>query len=137
MLTFIGSEVQAAPPVSGDLLPGAADPGVQLDQAREAMERERIAEQIREDEATRNEQVEGVPENEPQSADIDMKFELKKIETDPSTILKQEEIDSVTAPYIGKAITVKDLYTIIDDINNIYSKKADSVRLQFSISKTF
>ena len=123
MLTLIGSEVQAAPPVPADLLPGAADPGVQLDQAREAMERERIAEQIREDEATRNEQVEGVPENEPQSADIDMKFELKKIETDPSEVLKQEEIDSVTAPYIGKAISVKDLYKIIDDINGIYKKK--------------
>ncbi len=123
MLTFIGSEVQAAPPASGDLLPGAADPGVQLEQAREAMERERIAEQIKEDEATRNEQVEGVPENEHQSADIDMKFELKKIETDPSEVLKQEEIDSVTAPYIGKAISVKDLYKIIDDINGIYKKK--------------
>ena len=123
MLTFIGSEVQAAPPVPPTPLPGSADAGVQLDQAREAMERERIAEQIKEDEATRNEQVEGVPENEPQSADIDMKFELKKIETDPSEVLKQEEIDSVTAPYIGKAISVKDLYKIIDDINGIYKKK--------------
>lgn len=123
MLALVGSEVQAEPPVPADILPGASNPGVQLDQAREAMERERIAEQIKEDEATRNEQVEGVPENEPQSADVEMKFDLKKIETDPSMVLKQEEIDNVTSPYVGKSITVKDLYKIIDDINNLYIKK--------------
>jgi hemolysin activation/secretion protein len=123
MLTLMGSGVQAAPPVPSDFLPGAADAGVQMNQTREAMERERIAEQIRADEATRKEQVEGIPDNKPQSADIAMSFELKQIETDPSQVLTKEEIDAVIAPYVGKSITVKELYKIVDDINNIYKKK--------------
>ena len=123
ILTLIGLEVQAAPPVPPTPLPGSADAGVQLDQAREAMERERVAEQIKENETTRQEKVEGVPENASQSANIELQFDLKKVETDQSKVLTQAEIDGVTAPYIGKSVTVKDLYKIVEDINNIYKKK--------------
>lgn len=122
-MMLFNMEVQAAPQDPAGLLPGSADAGVQLEQAREAMERERIAQQIKEDEATRKEQVEGVKEQESQTVEDDLSFDLKNIETDKSEVLTQEEIDAIIAPYIGKNVTVKDLYKIIDTFNNTYAQK--------------
>ena len=123
ILMLFNLEAQAAPPDPATILPGAADAGVQMEQAREAMERERISEQIKEDEATRKEQVQGITEQNSQLIEDNLTFDLKKIETDKSEVLSQEEIDTIVASYIGKKVNINDLYKIIDIINNTYVQK--------------
>ncbi|SHK76123.1 Hemolysin activation/secretion protein [Selenomonas ruminantium] len=119
-LAFFPLSAQAAPVPE---LPGAANAGVQLERARESMEQERIAQQIGEDEARRGEKVQGQAEDKPQAAASDLVFVLKKVETDQSVILSQEELDSIIKPYINQSITIKDLYKIVDNINNTYIQK--------------
>lgn len=119
-LAFFPLGVQAAPAPE---LPGAANAGVQLDRARESMEQERIAQQIEEDEARRGEKVQGQAEDKQQAAEADLFFVLKKVETDKSSVLSQAELDAAIKPYIDKSVTIKDLYRIVDNINNAYVKK--------------
>ena len=120
-LMLLTADVQAAPPDSP--LPGASDVGVQLDQAREAMERQRVAEQIEKDEATRGERVEGIKESESPTSEENLTFVLKEVVTDPSMIFRQEEIQELVKPYINQSVTIKDLYKIVDIINEAYVKK--------------
>lgn len=121
MLVLCQTDVQAAPQEAA--LAGAVDPGVQMARAREEMEQQRVAERIKEDEATRKEQVQGGQEAKPQATEADVTFVLKKIELDPSTVLRSEEIDALVNPYLGQQVTIKDLYKIVDNINNTYIKK--------------
>ena len=121
-LMLLTADVQAAPPPDSPL-PGASDVGVQLDQARDAMERQRVAEQIEKDEATRGEKVEGIQENESQKSEETLTFVLKEVVTDPSMIFRQEEIQELVKPYINQSVTIKDLYKIVDIINEAYIKK--------------
>ena len=119
-LTFFPLGVQAAPAPEP---PVSANPGVQLDRVRESMEQERIAQQIREDEARRGEKVQGQAGEKQQAVESDLTFVLRKVETDKSAVLSQDELDAAIKSYIDKAVTIKDLYKIVDNINSIYVQK--------------
>ena len=102
---------------------GRNDPGVQLGKAREAMERERVARQIAEDEAARKNKVE---QGEKPSADEtqgQVTFELKKVNVDASVILSEDEIAAVTGEYVGRSVSLDDLREMVDKINKIYEEK--------------
>ena len=58
-----------------------ADPGVQLNRSREYMERERVARQIAEDQARRNQKVEDKNQAAEQK-EVAVKFELKDLKVD-------------------------------------------------------
>lgn len=101
---------------------GPIDAGTQLNQAREYMERQRIAQQMEEDQKKKTAQVETDVKTPEQTAAA-INFTLTKVETDPSEVLTEAEIQAVTAPYVGKTVSLSDLYAIAGAINNLYNDK--------------
>ncbi|MBR2219873.1 MAG: ShlB/FhaC/HecB family hemolysin secretion/activation protein, partial [Phascolarctobacterium sp.] len=99
-----------------------ADPGVQLNRSREYMERERVARQIAEDQARRNQKVEDKNQAAEQK-EVAVKFELKDLKVDKSEVLTEAEIEKIAKKYIGNEVNIKDLYRIVEKINKLYSKK--------------
>ena len=81
------------------------DPGAQIERDRRAMERERVLEQIAEDEASKKNKVEKEEAPPADDAGTEISFELKQVHWNPSEILKQEEIQAVTQSYLGRQIT--------------------------------
>ncbi len=102
---------------------GYNDAGVQLNRTREYMERERIAREIAEKRAKEHNKVEGEQGEEQQGQTAEIKFTLSKIITDKSEVLSGEELDKITAAYLGREITLQDLYKAVDEINALYAAK--------------
>ena len=96
--------------------------GAALDRAREARERERIAQDIKEDQEARAAKVEREkPSEDPRAAEIS--FELKSVLLDPSEVLTKEETDGIVAEYVGREVSLQDLYDLVEKINALYEKK--------------
>ena len=94
----------------------------QLNQAREYMERQRVIQQMEDDQKKKKAQVEtGVKA--PEEASASITFTLTKVEIDKSEVLSEAELQNITAPYIGKTISLSDLRTITGAINNLYTDK--------------
>ena len=100
-----------------------AGAGIQLERDRRDMERERVLEQIAEDEAAKDKKVEQTEKNPAVEGETEISFELKQVDCTPSEILTQEEIKSVTEKYIGRQITVKDLQEMTGKITDLYRQK--------------
>ncbi len=99
------------------------DPGAQLERDRRDMERERVLEQIAEDEAAKKNKVEQEEAPRADEAETEISFELKQVNWNPSEILKPEEIQAVADSYIGRQITIKDLREMADRITDLYREK--------------
>ena len=82
---------------------GAVDSGAQLNQAREYMERQRIAQQMEEDQERQQTKVETETQKPEQSA-AQVTFILTRVDTDPSEILTEAEIKAITDPYVVKLL---------------------------------
>ena len=109
--------VYAAPDV------GANDPGAQLQRAREELERQRIADQISEDEKNRGGKVENQDETTSQEETSTVEFQLQKINFDDSEILTAEELNNIAQDYLGKSVTLQNLYELVEKINMLYQEK--------------
>lgn len=96
------------------------DAGAQMERDRMAIERERIMEQIAEDEAAKKNKVEQGEALSAGEAGTEVSFALQQVIWNPSEILTKEQIQAVTEPYIGKQITLKDLREIAEKITNLY-----------------
>lgn len=96
------------------------DAGAQMERDRMAIERERIMEQIAEDEAAKKNKVEQGEAPSAGEAGTEVSFALQQVIWNPSEILTREQIQAVTEPYIGKQITLKDLREIAEKITNLY-----------------
>ena len=96
------------------------DAGAQMERDRMAIERERIMEQIAEDEAAKKNKVEQGEAPSAGEAGTEVSFALQQVIWNPSEILTKEQIQAVTEPYIGKQITLKDLREIAEKITNLY-----------------
>ena len=105
---------------------GAFDSGAQLNQAREYMERQRIAQQMEEDQERQQSKVETETQKPEQSA-VQVTFTLTRVDTDPSEILTEAEIKAVTDPYVGKTASLQDLYDMTAAINKLYEAKGYAV----------
>ena len=101
----------------------SSNPGVQLNQAMDYLERMRVEQQIEEDRARARAEVEGAAAPKTAEQDIAISFKLNKLETDPSQVLTDQELDAITAEYIGKEVSVPDLYKIVEKINELYTQK--------------
>ena len=101
---------------------GRNDPGVQLNQAREYLERQAVARQMEEDQARQKAQVE-MEAQKPDESTAKVSFTLEKVEIDSSEVLSAEELNKITEHYMGKTVTLQDLYAITGAINNLYSDK--------------
>ncbi len=102
---------------------GSLDAGAQMERDRRAMERERVMEQIAEDEAAKKNKVEQGEKPAAEEAGAELSFALQQVIWNPSEILTKEQIQTVTASYIGKQVTLKDLREMADKITNIYRDK--------------
>ena len=102
---------------------GSLDAGAQMERDRRAIERERVMEQIAEDEAAKKNKVEQGEKPAAEEAGAELSFALQQVIWNPSEILTKEQIQAVTASYIGKQVTLKDLREIADKITNIYRDK--------------
>ena len=114
------SVVWAAPP------PVAGDPGAQLNQARDYMERQRVAQQMEEDQERHKAKVETEMQKPEQNAD-QVTFTLNRVDTDTSEILTEGEIKRVTDSYVGKTASLQDLYDMTAAINKLYEEKGYAI----------
>lgn len=116
---IMGNTAMAAP-----LIPAAdTNPGVQLNQTLDYLERMRVERQIEEDRARTKTEVEGTGSEKQPEEHVDVSFQLNKVETDPSEVLTDSELDAVTAEYLGQKVSVADLYKIVEKINELYTDK--------------
>ena len=97
--------------------------GAQIERDRRAIERERVMEQIAEDEAAKKNKVEQGEAPSADEAGQEISFALQQVIWNPSEILTKEQIQAVTESYIGKQITLKDLREMADRITNLYREK--------------
>ena len=106
--------VSAAP---GD----GGDPGAQLRQMEEQMERARIE---REMEARREADEKPIDDKQEQPAEQKnaVRFTLRGVEIDASEVMPKEKSDESIAPYIGKEVSVEDLYAIVEKLNAWYQE---------------
>lgn len=102
---------------------GSLDAGAQMERDRRAIERERVMEQIAEDEAAKKNKVEQGEKPAAEEAGAELSFALQQVIWNPSEILTKEQIQAVTASYIGKQVTLKDLRELADKITDIYRDK--------------
>ena len=99
------------------------NPGVQLNRAREYMERERVLKQIEEDRASRKEKVQRAMDKPFQETAKEISFELKKVHLNTSAVLSQETLDALIAPYLNRQVSLNDLYALVEEINALYAEK--------------
>lgn len=99
------------------------NPGVQLNRAREYMERERVLKQIEEDRASRKEKVQRTMDKPFQETAKEISFVLKKVHLNTSAVLSQETLDALIAPYLNRQVSLNDLYALVEEINALYAEK--------------
>lgn len=102
------------------------DAGAQLNQAREYMERQRVAQELEEGQEKRKAKVETEAEKPDKSAEK-VTFVLEKVQVEKSEILKEDEVSAITAKYEGKTVSLQDLYQMTSEINDLYEKKGYAV----------
>lgn len=119
------SAVFAAPGDGSTQMPPdkiSGDGGIQMNRMRNYLERERVNRQIAEDRAAHKAKVEE-EKNKAERQETAVSFELKKIVIDKSSVLSEAELDAITTPYEGRKVTLQDVYTVVDKINALYTKK--------------
>lgn len=122
-LMVTSSQVLAAPLVPNPKLP-ENNAGGQLNQLNEYIQRERIAREIEENREKKAAKVEGadISSNVASEAE-EVKLHLNDLVTDSSAVLKTEEIQAITKDYVGREVSVKDLYKAVERINALYQQK--------------
>lgn len=109
------ADVPALPPS------GFNDSGVQLNRTKKYLEWQQTMQKIAD--GRKSAGVETGEETGEKKETDSVRFQLKKVTADASDLLTQEEIQAAAAPYIGKEITLQDLYGIVEKINALYSEK--------------
>lgn len=109
------ADVPALPPS------GFNDSGVQLNRTKKYLEWQQTMQKIAD--GRKSAGVETGEETGEKKETDSVRFQLKKVTVDASDLLTQEEIQAAAAPYIGKKITLQDLYGIVEKINALYSEK--------------
>ena len=100
-----------------------SDASAQMERDRRAIERERVMEQIAEDEAAKKNKVEQGETPAAEEAGTEISFGLQQVIWNPSEILTREQIQAVTESYVGKQVTLKDLREMAEKITNLYRDK--------------
>lgn len=109
-----GTEPPAARPA------GYNDSGAQLSRTRQYLEEQQARERLAKENNTAGVEGADVPEAQ-QGGNIS--FPLKKIEWSASSVLTDDELQQLAAPYVGHEVKLADLYTLINQINALYQKR--------------
>ena len=111
-----GMEVQAAPA-------GAApDSGVELRRQHEQMERLRLEREMQERREAEESSIEA-PQSPPEKAPAEGRFVLRAVDFDASEILAPEVREGIVAAYLGREVTLSDLYALVEKINALYEEQ--------------
>ena len=122
----LGCVVSASAYAAPDVVPPTNivdDASIQMNRTRQYLERERVARQIKEDQARMHENLES--EKAPQKAEVQdaISFKLTKIEVGKSLVLSDDELAGIINPYLDKDVTINDVYDIVGKINDLYNEK--------------
>lgn len=109
-----GTEPPAARPA------GYNDSGAQLSRTRQYLEEQQARERLAKENNTAGVEGADVPEAQ-QGGNIS--FPLKRIEWGASSVLTDDELLQLAAPYVGHEVKLADLYTLINQINALYQKR--------------
>lgn len=99
---------------------GYNDSGAQLSRTRQYLEEQQARERLAKENNTAGVEGADVPEAQ-QGGNIS--FPLQKIEWDASSVLTDDELLQLAAPYVGHEVKLADLYTLINQINALYQKR--------------
>lgn len=116
-----GSAAWAAPDVPASRPRGLNDPGVQLSRTRQYLQWQQALQRMEEGRGT--EPVEGETAPPPEKEGPSLRFVLQGVTTDPSDVLAEEDIRAAAAPYVGREITLDDLYALVADLNALYTSR--------------
>jgi len=100
---------------------GRDDAAQWINQERKRMEQEEIQRRIKEGQNPST--IEGNTPQAEKGAASTVRFKLTGVELTPSTVLSEAEIKSVTVAYVGKDVSVQDLYNMVNDFNKLYAHK--------------
>ena len=87
------------------------------------MERQLTEQRMEEDQQKKKAQVENAMQQPLDESTAKVVFTLTRVDVDPSEVLTEGEIQKVIEPYIGKTVSLSDLYAITSAINNLYTDK--------------
>lgn len=107
-------------PQEANAILGGTSAGAQLSNARDMMERARVAKQIQEDLTRKDAQLREERKVEEYKGEI-VEFTVSKFDYEKSEVIPQEQLDALTAEYLNKSITINDLYQLVGKINNLYA----------------
>lgn len=93
--------------------------GVAANRTLEYMERQRVARQIAEDKAKAASKVEQKQQQAQEEAPS-VTFKLEQIDIDASSVLETAKLDTLKSEYLHKDVGVKDLYELVNKINQLY-----------------
>jgi len=116
LLMFFSVQVHAAP--VDDVMRQQQQMQQLEEQRRQMLEQEHL-EKMRQAPEGEDMRLPAAPEAEPGAA----AFEATSIEVSGITLLSKTEIDALTAPYIGRKLTLADVNNLIRDITNAYIEK--------------
>lgn len=108
---------------SGAPVPVGTESGAQLSRLREYLEKERVARDIAAQREKRRESVENKTPATGKEPVSNIKFKINSFSMEKSKVLKPEELEKITGPYIGKEVELKSLYDVVGQINKLYEEK--------------
>ena len=122
-----GTDVQAAPPggvldVETAQRDSKNDIGVELRRQQEQMERLRLEREMQERRGTEESNIEA-PQQPSDEAPKERRFVLRAVDFDASEILTPEMREPVVADYLGREVTLADLYALVEKLNARYAEQ--------------
>ncbi|MDO4219133.1 MAG: POTRA domain-containing protein [Synergistaceae bacterium] len=120
------------------MAPLDADPLQQLNRMKDLMQKEQLEERLQKDLKDYNKKAvdDDDVEKARKSKGSDLKFNVKDVQYSESTVLKKVELDKISALYIGKQVTLDQLYRLVDEVNELYRKKGYAVCRAFLPEQT-
>lgn len=111
---------EAAPDVPSERPDSYNDSGVQLSRTRQYLEYQYTQRRLAEEQAASK--VERETPQEP-SAEETVTFHLNRVDMPASSVLKSEDIEAIAQEYVGKEVSIEDLYALVAKINKLYDAK--------------
>ncbi|MDK4509876.1 BamA/TamA family outer membrane protein [Fusobacterium necrophorum] len=100
------------------------DSGILTDRNNKIFQQEKLQRTLKYEKEKRKQGIENLEERKEEDIKVsDVSFLLKKMEIPKSDILTEQEMERIWESYIEKEITITELYTIVQKINELYQEK--------------
>ncbi|MGP1471454.1 MAG: ShlB/FhaC/HecB family hemolysin secretion/activation protein [Schwartzia sp. (in: firmicutes)] len=122
LLGGVGLSCPALGWAAPSLIPSGADSGVELRRQQEEQTRARLAEEMAAGAPGGGGAIEGTPQAPASETVPPLRFTLRTVTVDASAVLPAGVGEEAASPYLGREVTVADLYAIVEEINARYQK---------------